>query len=378
MNRKLLQKEQDKTFIRFIDTEKKPRGVYILKRYDTKELQKIKEYAIKNDLDVLAYSNILSLSKEQYQRYYRGSDISINKSNIYEMDTLFIDIDMSLYDNYYLFQSALKESGINNYQVYESASGNVHLYVRVVKFSDIEQYKVLVNTIGNYLKQKGIEIDATSSNPIQKTYLEGFRVLSKRGFSSKCIKELSHKGIEQTPFQLLKEMHQRGVKIEKEYSIKYAMYLLQDEIQYNYSGVLHLTELEKKYLVPKYTFSRGLRVLQNFKSIEYKTIKGTSGYIQVIYYNENRFNRCIEQQMTRKQNFFYINVLQVFKILRNVYLHLVSECCKYIEKSIGTFQNFIARYTSGYYVQGLLSGNSGTYTDKKQVQKHQNDFLKYF
>jgi len=89
----------------------------------------------------------------------------------------------------------------------------------------------------------------------------------------------------------------------------------------------------------------------------------------VNYYNENRFNRCIKQQMTRKQNFFYINVLQIFKVLRNVYLHLVNECCKYIEKSIGTFHNFISRYASSLYVQGLLSGNSGTKRDIKQVQK---------
>ncbi len=373
MKRKLLQKRQDKTFIRYIDTNKVQQGVHIFKRGDTDELQRIKEYAINNDLDVLAYSNIISLSKEQYKRYYRGSDISINKSNIYEIDTIFIDIDVPLYENYYQLQSALKDSGIINYQVFESASGNIHLYIKVVKFSDVEQYKVLVKTIGNYLEQKGIVIDASSSNPIQKTYLEGFRVLSKQGFSSKYIKELSHRGKQQTPFQVLKEMHQRGIKIEREYSIKYAMYLLQDELQYNYSGELHLSQLEEKYLVPKYTFSRGLRALQGFRAIEYKTIRGSSGYIQVNYYNENRFNRCIKQQMTRKQNFFYINVLQIFKVLRNVYLHLVNECCKYIEKSIGTFHNFISRYASSLYVQGLLSGNSGTKRDIKQVQKIQNE-----
>lgn len=373
MKRKLLPKEEDKTFIRFIDTNKVQRGVHIFKRGDTEELERIKKYAINNDLDILAYSNIISLSKEQWYRYYRGSDISINKSNIYEIDTLFIDIDIPLYDNYYTLRDALKDSGINNYQVFESASGNIHLYIKVVKFSDTEQYKVLINTIGKYLEERGIVIDATSSNPIQKTYLEGFRVLSKGGFCSKYIKELSHRGTPQTPFQVLRELHQRGIKVQKEYSIKYAMYILQDELQYNYSGVLHLTELEKRYLIPKYTFSRGLRVLQDFTAIQYRTIKGTSGYIQVTQYNESKFNRCIEQQLTRKQNFFYINVLQVLKVLRGVYITVLFECCKYIEKSIGNFTEFISRYITIGYVQGLLSGNSGYTRDKYQVQKNQNE-----
>ena len=369
MKRKLLQKAQDKTFIRFLDKDKKQQGIYILQRNDKHTIEQLKEYAIKNELDILYYPNIISLPKWKYDSYYRNEDITVSTREVYEMDTLFIDIDKPLYDNYYQLKSALKESGINNYQIYESPSGNIHLYIKVVKFRDTGMYNSLVKTIGNYLKAKGLEIDPSSANAIQKVYLEDFRVLSKKELSSKYIKELSHRGTQQTPFKILKEMYQRGVKVEKEYSIKYAMYILQDELQYNYSGVLHLKELERKYLVPSYTFSRALRVLQDFKAIGYRTVRGTSGYIQVNYYHENNFIRCKEQQLTRKQNYFYINVLQLFKILRNVYIHVVVECCKYILKSIGTFTDFISRYIQDGYIQGLLSGNSGIEIEKYQVQK---------
>jgi hypothetical protein len=373
MKRKLLQKAQDKTFIRYLDKDKVQQGIYIFERNDKDTIKQLQEYAIKNDLDILYYPNTIALSKEQWRMYYKGMDIRISKKQVYEMDTLFIDIDMPLFDNYYQLEKALRESGINNYKVYESATGNIHLYIKVVKFQDTRMYKALVKTIGNYLRAREIEIDPSSSNAIQKTYLESFRVLSKKEFSSQYIKELSHRGELQTPFQVLKEMYQRGAKVEKEYSMKYAMYILQDELQYNYSGVLHLRELERKYLIPTYTFSRALGVLQDFKAIEYRTLRGAKGYIQVIQFNENNFNRCKEQQMTRRENYFYINILQVFKTLRNVYIHLLHQCCKYIEKSIGTFTDFISRYIQDGYVQGLLSGNSGHTRDKYQVQKHLKD-----
>jgi hypothetical protein len=369
LKRKLLQKKQDKTFVRFIDKEKKSRGLYIYKRNDKKELQKIKKYATKYQLDVLAYSNTISLSKEQYKKYYRGLDVSINKVNVYEMDTLFIDIDIPLYDNYYQLKDALKNSGINNYEVYESASGNIHLYIKTKKFQDKEQYKTVISTVGNYLSRYNLKIDKSSQNPIQKTFLEGFRVLSKRGFSSRYIRELSKSGSEQTPFQILQQMHQRGVKIEKEYSMKYGMHIIQNELLKNYSGELHLSELHQRYLIPKYTLSRALRVLQDFKAIHYKSIRGASGYIQVTYYNENKFNSCIEQQMTRKQNYFYINTIYpVVRCLIRLYRYLIFECCKYIEKSIGAFSDFLGICIQNGYVQGLLSGSSGV-QEKNQVQK---------
>jgi len=374
--RKLLKKEEDKTFIRFIDTDKKSRELYIYKRGDKRELQKVKEYASINNLDVLAYSNTITLSKGEWSRYYRNSNINIDTSKIYDMDTLFIDIDMSLYDNYYSLQKALKESGINNYKVLESASGNIHLYIYTSKFQNKEDYRVIVQAIGDYLKRYDIEIDISSLNPIQKTYLEEFRVLSKRSFCSKYIKELSQKGDVQTTFQILQEMHKRGVKIDREFSIKYGMHIIQNELLNTYSGELHLEQLHQKYLVPKYTFSRALGVLQHFKAIRYKTIRGTQGYIQITYYNELKFNSCIEQQMTRKQNYHYLNTLYpIIRYLIHLYRYILFECCKYIEKSIGTFQRFVSMSIQNGYVQGLLSGNSGVKRVQNQGQKIFEDVI---
>ena len=130
MKRKLLQKAQDKTFIRFLDKDKKQQGIYILQRNDKHTIEQLKEYAIKNELDILYYPNTIALSKEHWNMYYKGMNINISKHQVYEMDTLFIDIDKPLYENYYQLQSAIKDSGINNYQVFESASGNIHLYIK--------------------------------------------------------------------------------------------------------------------------------------------------------------------------------------------------------------------------------------------------------
>ena len=389
MERKLLNYNRDKTFIRLLNKDGKSKGIYIINRGDKNYLEQLKEYAIKNELDILYYPNIISLPKWKYDSYYRGEEIAVSTREVYRMDTLFIDIDMSYNDNYYLIRKVLKDSGINNYQVYESASGNIHLYIKVSRFNDTRDYQILVKTIGKYLESKGIAIDDASVNPIQKTYLEDFRILKKNGLKSTYKKELSHRGKYQTKLDILREMKARGIGIQnkvvikvkgkkdryrmiKEYRLKDAMKIIKGELQYNYSGELHLTQLEDKYLIPKYTFSRVLGALQGFKAIDYSTIKGTSGYIQVTYYNEDRFNECIAQQKTRKENYLEIIILGIIRLLRNIYLFVISECCIYIEKSIGSFNNFITRITSGSYVQGLLSGNSGIESNQNQLQKIQN------
>lgn len=374
MERQQLQHNQDKTFCRLLDINKTQKGIYIFSRNDKDYIEKLKQYAIKNDLDILYFPNITKLSKEKYQRYYKGGDVSITGNEVYRMDTLFIDIDLPLYDNYYKIRTALKGMGINNYQVFESASGNVHLYIKVKRFNRIEDYKVLVKTIGKYLESKGIEIDKASENPIQKTYLEGFRILSKGKLSSKYIKELSHKGQPQTKLEILRELNQRGIKPQKEYSCKYAMYIIQKELENKQSGVLQLTQLEKRYLIPKYTLSRGLKALREFKAIDYHTIKGQTGYIKVFFYAKNVFDDCIKQQRTRKENYFLINVFEVLKVIRNLYLHLVHECCKYIEKSVDTFESFVSRIITGGYVQGLLSGNSGS-LEVQEYSKNPNQTI---
>jgi hypothetical protein len=359
IERKLLDKRQDKTFVRYIDKTKKAGELYIYPRNDKKELEKIRTFADKNDLDVLYCNHTIKLNKGKWYKYNTGHNISIGTDDIYEMDTVFIDIDTPLFDNYNQLRDAINGSGIHNCKVYESASGNIHLYIKVSKFSDINQYKVLVRTIGEYLKTKGFEIDTTSENPNQKTYLEEYRVLSKNSFKSRYIEELSKQGTEQTYFDIYKELHKRGVKVQKEYSSKYAMYLIQKELLKTYSGELHITELHNKYLIPKYTFSRALERLQDTQAIKYRTIRGANGYIQVTEYNQDRFDKCIKEQRTRKQNFIYINLLQVIKFLKNLYLFAISECCKYIEKSVSSFREFVTVLTSGMNTQALLSGSSG-------------------
>jgi hypothetical protein len=51
-----------------------------------------------------------------------------------------------------------------------------------------------------------------------------------------------------------------------------------------------------------------------------------------------------------------------------LYRYLIFECCKYIEKSIGAFSDFLGICIQNGYVQGLLSGSSGV-QEKNQVQK---------
>lgn len=352
-----------KSCVEFKDKKGLIKDMYIYRIGNKKDIEKIKKYASKNNYDVLDFIHSIKMSRKQWALYYSGMFTSLSSNNIYEYESLFIDIDMPLVENYHIL-NALKDSGIKNYQVLESASGNIHLYVKVQKFKRKQQYVDTIKLIGLYLEKHSIYIDPNSAKKLQKTYLEGFRVLKKYGFSSKEIQTgLNSQEEKQTYFDIHKILYKKGLKIPKPKSMKYAMRIVKTELFENCSRSLSLTNIEHQYLIPHSTTSRALKRLSEAKAITYTSKQGVNGGVQISHCNERLFNDCINRQLTRPQNYIYINVMYAFQILyifsRNLVVKAFLKLCNYIEKNNTTSNIFILLFIIFQNSQGLLSGSSG-------------------
>ena len=369
MRRKQLLKDQEKSYVVLLNRKTKESKTYIYEQNFKKEIERIKDYATKTNSDILFSPHSIRLTPKEWNYYYEKGFLTISQENIYEMTSLFIDIDQPLFDNYYKFRKALKELKLNNYEVFESCSGNIHLYIDIEKITDQKEYYSLIQGLSYYLKERGFEVDRTCLSPVQKTYLEGFRVLGKKGLSSRPVKELTKKGKKQTPFEIHKLLHKQGIaKHRKERSVKYAMYIIKQELLETYSGRLELSKLERKHLIPQYTFSRALKRLSEAQAIRYTSHKGRSGSIQVFYFNESSFDLCIEQTLTRKQNWILFKILITLRNLKGTLQNSVNrriiKLCNYIKKNTRVLNELFNFYKENSYVQGLFSGSSGVRNKK--------------
>jgi len=370
LRRPKLKKCQEKTYVEFLKNGL-CKGQHIYRKGSKKDIEKIKEYATENKFDVLSCIHSVRLEPIQWGQYYKGGYTTIDSSNIYEFSELFLDIDIPLSEIYFKYRKALKESGINNYRTFTSASGNIHLYIKVRKFKEKEAYRKIVKILYLYFKSEGVEIDKSSFKPTQQTFLEGFRVLGKGGSKGKEHKELSSKGDIQTYFELVRIMYSKGFKLKESPSIRYAMHIIKNELLEYYNGKLYLSKLERKYLVHQTVFTKALKRLSEAQAIKYKTYRGVNGYVHIEYFYENKFDDCIKGQKTRKENYIYINVMYFLEkcwyFSRNALLKGIVELCQYIKKNERGLSLFLCIFQISKSSQGVLSGSSGGLVRKNRL-----------
>ena len=104
---KRLEHETRKGYLLLLNS--KGNRYYFYEKSDTGYKQRIIEGAISQGYDVLECLHDVKLYTRAMEQIllFRSNDIT--EANIYEMDTLFIDIDLPLWEHYYQLRKAIKE-----------------------------------------------------------------------------------------------------------------------------------------------------------------------------------------------------------------------------------------------------------------------------
>lgn len=361
--RKQLIKEKAKGFVMFKDYAGDIVDEYIYyKDNELQELEGIKQYAIEQGLDILHFPHTISLSPHRWQMYYTGRDtVTIQEVDTHQMTSIFLDIDSDLYENYQSLKEAVKCLPCS-VKMFESAGGGIHLYLSIKKCESVEMYRRAVSVLVRHFKRFNLEVDANSISPMQVSYLEGFRVLAKHGISSRYYEEFSKGGGSLTAFELVKRF------TNTDYKTSEAMDILHEVIHNRVipeatrgCNGFNLHAISRMYSIPSYTLSKALRALQIGGAVSYSSVLGCKGGVRVHKIDNRRWRKTRREQLTRKSNFYFINMMACFHWCLGI-IGFISECCKYIEKGMLDKLGFIRLLHTSLYTQGLLSGSSGSVT----------------
>ncbi len=256
----------------------------VIEKDDIAGVELMRQYALFMDLDIIQRNYTVKATKKEWGRLYNGLKF---RSSPHEFHRIFLDIDQSYSDNADILEKALQDLGVG-YDLYESATGNIHVYIHITKTSSQRAYKQATKALRKYLAKRGINVDISSLSPLQGVYLEGFRIMKKGGRKSVFRK---HVGAYQTT-----TAHQISKRLEG-YSIRYGMRLIRRELRHKRS--INLSEISREYGIPQQTLQRALERLTEGGAITY-TSRGSKG-VRVESMDRERLNKVIHYQRTRKQ-----------------------------------------------------------------------------
>lgn len=330
---KRLEHETRKGYLLLLNS--KGNRYYFYEKSDTGYKQRIIEGAISQGYDVLECLHDVKLTPEQWSRYYYSGAIDITEANIYEMDTLFIDIDLPLWEHYYQLRKAIKELKLQNYEIWESATGNIHVYIKIKKTSDKKAYRNIMTLLQIYFLRYGLKIDDCTLKPSQNVYTEGVRILKKQGNQSKRIGALSKAGKRQSITELKALLMQRGITARTDY--KRCMNIIREVVQQSQEPQIKVSinKLSKDMGITPSTLNRALQKLQEAKAIRYESQTGRRGGIVITSYNMDRIQEAIQEQFTRKQYFFMYKVrylLFLAKMLKNLVKVSFDKLCDVLKE----------------------------------------------
>ena len=297
--------KRSKSAIRFMKGGHPVKGYDQIFTYDSEGIpseafDKAMQEAKDNKWDILSTPHTICNKINEWNIIRKRGVWRLKEGNIYEMSKIFIDIDMNYYQNIENVRKGLSDLGIANYDIYKSASDNIHCYINIKKTQNKEKYTHIVKGLIKYFEKYEIEIDPASKRVTQLVYLEEFRVLSKGGGTSEYME--GKQGRVLSLFAIEKKLVEIDCLKQPTRSYRYAMYKILEAVEYEaFPSRLNLSELARKYLIPQSTMHEAMRRLGTYKAIIYKSREGSGGYYEISKIDIAMIKAVKDKTITRRQ-----------------------------------------------------------------------------